>query len=135
MFALLFYVSYLYVFFFLMIRRPPRSTLFPTRRSSDLGAPDRRRRLFVRKRLRGARHQRRVPRARSRDVPANRPPPRAPRASTVDGRWASAFDGLTRRADTTSRSTTSSRSARGRVLRRRIGLREPEVLLRGRKIR
>src|SRR4051794_41850676 len=29
-------------FFFLMIRRPPRSTLFPTRRSSDLGlrAPD-----------------------------------------------------------------------------------------------
>src|SRR5260370_25634417 len=25
-----------YVFFFLMIRRPPRSTLFPTRRSSDL---------------------------------------------------------------------------------------------------
>src|SRR5690242_21957604 len=24
-------------FFFLMIRRPPRSTLFPTRRSSDLG--------------------------------------------------------------------------------------------------
>src|SRR3712207_7805658 len=26
------------VFFFLMIRRPPRSTLFPTRRSSDLGA-------------------------------------------------------------------------------------------------
>src|SRR3712207_8593603 len=24
------------VFFFLMIRRPPRSTLFPTRRSSDL---------------------------------------------------------------------------------------------------
>src|SRR5271167_4146467 len=26
------------LFFFLMIRRPPRSTLFPTRRSSDLGA-------------------------------------------------------------------------------------------------
>src|SRR6266480_5726976 len=25
-----------YFFFFLMIRRPPRSTLFPTRRSSDL---------------------------------------------------------------------------------------------------
>src|SRR5687767_15497477 len=25
------------LFFFLMIRRPPRSTLFPTRRSSDLG--------------------------------------------------------------------------------------------------
>src|SRR2546430_15855700 len=25
------------MFFFLMIRRPPRSTLFPTRRSSDLG--------------------------------------------------------------------------------------------------
>src|SRR2546430_17739284 len=31
---------YLYscFFFFLMIRRPPRSTLFPTRRSSDLHA-------------------------------------------------------------------------------------------------
>src|SRR5687768_17913477 len=27
-------------FFFLMIRRPPRSTLFPTRRSSDLGGVD-----------------------------------------------------------------------------------------------
>src|SRR5256885_11303038 len=26
----------IYFFFFLMIRRPPRSTLFPTRRSSDL---------------------------------------------------------------------------------------------------
>src|SRR2546422_8549595 len=26
------------LFFFLMIRRPPRSTLFPTRRSSDLAA-------------------------------------------------------------------------------------------------
>src|SRR5437868_7167577 len=26
------------IFFFLMIRRPPRSTLFPTRRSSDLAA-------------------------------------------------------------------------------------------------
>src|SRR2546426_3768634 len=26
----------LHIFFFLMIRRPPRSTLFPTRRSSDL---------------------------------------------------------------------------------------------------
>src|SRR4051794_41663110 len=26
----------LWFFFFLMIRRPPRSTLFPTRRSSDL---------------------------------------------------------------------------------------------------
>src|SRR3712207_8991503 len=25
-----------FIFFFLMIRRPPRSTLFPTRRSSDL---------------------------------------------------------------------------------------------------
>src|SRR2546422_6422182 len=25
-----------FLFFFLMIRRPPRSTLFPTRRSSDL---------------------------------------------------------------------------------------------------
>src|SRR5688572_32731162 len=29
-------MSYLVIFFFLMIRRPPRSTLFPTRRSSDL---------------------------------------------------------------------------------------------------
>src|SRR2546428_13973306 len=28
-------------FFFLMIRRPPRSTLFPTRRSSDLQRPAR----------------------------------------------------------------------------------------------
>src|SRR5690348_17465862 len=28
--------NYVFVFFFLMIRRPPRSTLFPTRRSSDL---------------------------------------------------------------------------------------------------
>src|SRR5256885_17023825 len=27
---------FLLLFFFLMIRRPPRSTLFPTRRSSDL---------------------------------------------------------------------------------------------------
>src|SRR5258708_11479991 len=27
---------FLITFFFLMIRRPPRSTLFPTRRSSDL---------------------------------------------------------------------------------------------------
>src|SRR5438445_10432557 len=27
----------LYKFFFLILRRPPRSTLFPTRRSSDLG--------------------------------------------------------------------------------------------------
>src|SRR5215216_4982268 len=27
-------------FFFLMIRRPPRSTPFPTRRSSELHAPD-----------------------------------------------------------------------------------------------
>src|SRR5438876_3781319 len=26
----------MFLFFFLMIRRPPRSTLFPTRRSSDL---------------------------------------------------------------------------------------------------
>src|SRR5258708_37645255 len=29
-------VQSLFIFFFLMIRRPPRSTLFPTRRSSDL---------------------------------------------------------------------------------------------------
>src|SRR3712207_7055610 len=28
------------LFFFLMIRRPPRSTLFPTRRSSDLAVED-----------------------------------------------------------------------------------------------
>src|SRR5690348_18249558 len=31
---LVFFFSF--VFFFLLIRRPPRSTLFPTRRSSDL---------------------------------------------------------------------------------------------------
>src|SRR3989475_13125787 len=31
------YLGRTYLFFFLMIRRPPRSTLFPTRRSSDLG--------------------------------------------------------------------------------------------------
>src|SRR5712672_2152982 len=31
------YIDYPF-FFFLMIRRPPRSTLFPTRRSSDLEA-------------------------------------------------------------------------------------------------
>src|SRR3712207_8919424 len=30
------------IFFFLMIRRPPRSTPFPTRRSSDLDTWDRR---------------------------------------------------------------------------------------------
>src|SRR5256885_6762115 len=29
----------MFVFFFLMIRRPPRSTPFPTRRSSDLWPP------------------------------------------------------------------------------------------------
>src|SRR5438270_12817324 len=29
-------LSFLFLFFFLMIRRPPRSTLFPYRRSSDL---------------------------------------------------------------------------------------------------
>src|SRR5436190_22001446 len=29
-------IIFSYLFFFLMIRRPPRSTLFPTRRSSDL---------------------------------------------------------------------------------------------------
>src|SRR5947208_6501776 len=28
--------TFCFLFFFLMIRRPPRSTLFPTRRSSDL---------------------------------------------------------------------------------------------------
>src|SRR5689334_24153710 len=39
-------------FFFLMIRRPPRSTLFPTRRSSDLrpARPRRRRRRTNRSR-------------------------------------------------------------------------------------
>src|SRR5688572_31531128 len=31
------------LFFFLMIRRPPRSTLFPTRRSSDLAELERER--------------------------------------------------------------------------------------------
>src|SRR3712207_8907851 len=33
------------IFFFLMIRRPPRSTLFPTRRSSDLFPAEAARRL------------------------------------------------------------------------------------------
>src|SRR5689334_25344588 len=33
------YYVHLPLFFFLMIRRPPRSTLFPTRRSSDLPPP------------------------------------------------------------------------------------------------
>src|SRR5688572_31106591 len=37
--------SPLLYFFFLMIRRPPRSTLFPTRRSSDLPAELHARRL------------------------------------------------------------------------------------------
>src|SRR6516165_11907155 len=32
-----FHLTFFLFFFFLMIRRPPRSTLFPTRRSSDLG--------------------------------------------------------------------------------------------------
>src|SRR5437899_9459418 len=37
MFSSTCYVSYFCLFFFfLMLRRPPRSTLFPTRRSSDL---------------------------------------------------------------------------------------------------
>src|SRR2546421_12806357 len=31
--------NYILIFFFLMIRRPPRSTPFPTRRSSDLAGP------------------------------------------------------------------------------------------------
>src|SRR3712207_8850663 len=31
-----FTLSMIVIYFFLMIRRPPRSTLFPTRRSSDL---------------------------------------------------------------------------------------------------
>src|SRR5688572_33078592 len=30
------YLNTIYIFFFLIIRRPPKSTLFPTRRSSDL---------------------------------------------------------------------------------------------------
>src|SRR5688572_32508262 len=33
------YASCYFIVFFLMIRRPPRSTLFPTRRSSDLAHP------------------------------------------------------------------------------------------------
>src|SRR5207249_9252364 len=33
-----FYLFLFFCFFFLMLRRPPRSTLFPTRRSSDLFA-------------------------------------------------------------------------------------------------
>src|SRR5205823_8133544 len=37
--------TYMPLLFFLMIRRPPRSTLFPTRRSSDLVAMGARRRL------------------------------------------------------------------------------------------
>src|SRR5438034_11479009 len=37
MFFLLTFSCVFFSFFFLMIRRPPRSTLFPTRRSSDLG--------------------------------------------------------------------------------------------------
>src|SRR5438132_11761304 len=32
----IFHIYLFFRFFFLMIRRPPRSTLFPTRRSSDL---------------------------------------------------------------------------------------------------
>src|SRR2546430_4674089 len=39
----------IFYFFFLMIRRPPRSTLFPTRRSSDLQNPTGR--VFTRKEL------------------------------------------------------------------------------------
>src|SRR5216684_4779376 len=70
----LFYICFLYFFFFffffffcLMIRRPPRSTLFPTRRSSDLrgrrrvivgDAPDRHRAgLAVPDRVAGARSE------------------------------------------------------------------------------
>src|SRR5438876_4980982 len=34
--SLPFYFLHSFLFFFLMIRRPPRSTLFPSRRSSDL---------------------------------------------------------------------------------------------------
>src|SRR3990167_2001904 len=37
-----------YPLFFLMIRRPPRSTLFPTRRSSDLCVPEHGRNGFAR---------------------------------------------------------------------------------------
>src|SRR3712207_8494183 len=49
-----------YLFFFLMIRRPPRSTLFPYTTSSDLQRPQGRprRRLRARRRARG-RHLRR----------------------------------------------------------------------------
>src|SRR5688572_32413221 len=46
--------------FFLMIRRPPRSTLFPTRRSSDLGGL-----AGVRQRRAADRRDRTAPRARS----------------------------------------------------------------------
>src|SRR5690242_21161358 len=50
--SVLFTITLIFLFFFfLMIRRPPRSTLFPTRRSSDLfalrcGAEKREIRLF-----------------------------------------------------------------------------------------
>src|SRR2546430_17500466 len=38
-----------YLFFFLMIRRPPRSTLFPYTRSSDLGSRESIRQVPIRK--------------------------------------------------------------------------------------
>src|SRR5258708_17612372 len=51
-------------FFFLMIRRPPRSTLFPYTRSSDLASPNRRSRSSscggsCRRRIPSRRHNRR----------------------------------------------------------------------------
>src|SRR5438477_7124170 len=44
------------VFFFLMLRPPPRSTLFPTRRSSDLDARGKRRCIQLVIRVQNERH-------------------------------------------------------------------------------
>src|SRR3990170_6066056 len=52
-------VCFFFFFFFLMIRRPPRSTLFPTRRSSDL--PGRREVGLGRLPRRGSERSRRQP--------------------------------------------------------------------------
>src|SRR5258708_27033819 len=48
------------MFFFLMIRRPPRSTPFPTRRSSDLSRSPARP-VFARSRQRDRTHRRKDP--------------------------------------------------------------------------
>src|SRR5205807_10529105 len=58
-FSLFFIFLFCFFFFFLMIRRPPRSTLFPTRRSSDLqGVQHQDRRRAVRPRAgRGLRRE------------------------------------------------------------------------------